>query len=318
VDEPPGPLGQAASIRQEGAVTATMSDISTGLSAVSNFGSQAETFGADALAGGTLQRAYLLILPPSSPAGGLAAAAMGAAGLAAEDLTGSSGGNTGNGVANVAETEFSGTVGNRIDFMFNPKQYTIEKSAKWEHSPDQASRPTATPVYVGSNQRSLSLEIFLDTNKNGWSGPKSVQTDVDLLFSCLQPTLMSVMLEEPSPPFVMFGWGENLSFLAYMESVRAEFQMFLPNGTPTRATCNIVMKEIPINLAKQNPTSGGRAQRTRTTVAGDTLASIATREYGRPTMWRAIAQANGIEDPTRVAPGTTLLIPPKTDAADLA
>ena len=50
-------------------------------------------------------------------------------------------------------------------------------------------------------------------------------------------------------------------------------------------------------------------------VAGDTMASIAYRAYGRPDQWRAIADANGIDDPTRVLPGTTLLVPPPLWAA---
>jgi nucleoid-associated protein YgaU len=46
-------------------------------------------------------------------------------------------------------------------------------------------------------------------------------------------------------------------------------------------------------------------------VAGDTLASIAYNEYGSAAGWRRIADANPfIDDPMRVKPGTTLVIPP--------
>jgi len=47
---------------------------------------------------------------------------------------------------------------------------------------------------------------------------------------------------------------------------------------------------------------------------GDSLASIAHSELGSPTQWRAVADFNGIEDPLRVRPGTTLLIPTRPDA----
>jgi nucleoid-associated protein YgaU len=50
-------------------------------------------------------------------------------------------------------------------------------------------------------------------------------------------------------------------------------------------------------------------------VAGDTLAAVAFREYGDATLWRAIADANLIDDPLRVRPGTELLIPPAVEAA---
>ena len=37
-------------------------------------------------------------------------------------------------------------------------------------------------------------------------------------------------------------------------------------------------------------------------LSGDRLASIATSEYGDPGNWRAIADANGIDDPFQVRP----------------
>ena len=44
--------------------------------------------------------------------------------------------------------------------------------------------------------------------------------------------------------------------------------------------------------------------------AGDTLHSVAYAEYGNPGFWRVLAEANGVDDPLRIAPGTALLIPP--------
>jgi nucleoid-associated protein YgaU len=44
-------------------------------------------------------------------------------------------------------------------------------------------------------------------------------------------------------------------------------------------------------------------------VAGDSLALLAWREYGDATAWRAIAEANGIDDPMALVPGTELVVP---------
>ncbi len=44
-------------------------------------------------------------------------------------------------------------------------------------------------------------------------------------------------------------------------------------------------------------------------VAGDSLQSLAWREYGNATAWRAIAEANGIDDPSRLPAGTELVLP---------
>ncbi len=49
-------------------------------------------------------------------------------------------------------------------------------------------------------------------------------------------------------------------------------------------------------------------------VAGDSLELLAYREYGDPTAWRVIAQANGIDDPQRLRPGAELIVPAPDEA----
>ena len=46
---------------------------------------------------------------------------------------------------------------------------------------------------------------------------------------------------------------------------------------------------------------GVRGPSRHTVTAGDSLASLAYREYGDPALWRALARYNGIDDPIRVA-----------------
>jgi nucleoid-associated protein YgaU len=70
------------------------------------------------------------------------------------------------------------------------------------------------------------------------------------------------------------------------------------------------MEEVVADSFRQNPTSGGlRSVRSYLMVEGDTLASVAYREYGQPGWWRPLAEANGIDDPMRVAAGTRVLVP---------
>jgi nucleoid-associated protein YgaU len=70
------------------------------------------------------------------------------------------------------------------------------------------------------------------------------------------------------------------------------------------------MEEMGGETSGQNPTSGALAARSvRTVVSGDSLPSMAYREYGDPTLWRALAEANEIDDPMRLPVGVTLLVP---------
>jgi nucleoid-associated protein YgaU len=90
-------------------------------------------------------------------------------------------------------------------------------------------------------------------------------------------------------------------------------------GQPVRAEVSLSLEEVATPLPNQNPTSGALAQRrTHTMIEGDSLASIAFKEYRNPGKWRAIAEANGIDDPMRVRPGMELLIPDSVEADSLS
>jgi nucleoid-associated protein YgaU len=56
-------------------------------------------------------------------------------------------------------------------------------------------------------------------------------------------------------------------------------------------------------------TQSADVTKTRRVKLGDTLSSIAGEEYNDPAMWRPIAEANGIDDPRSLTPGTVLAVP---------
>lgn len=193
-----------------------------------------------------------------------------------------------------------------IEFGFNPKEYTIQKSADWGRSSTTAAQKTSTPEFKGSGPRQLSLEVFLDQSMTRGD----VSKDVETLFACLTPLPEKLSANTPVPPFVKFCWGKTIEFTAFLKSVNAKYTLFTPEGVPLRAVCTISLEELPGEPGRQNPTSGGLAPlRMHTVVAGDTLQSVAYKEYGSPALWRALAEENQVDDPLRLRPGTHLRIP---------
>ncbi|GGS83912.1 hypothetical protein GCM10010270_65060 [Streptomyces violaceus] len=92
--------------------------------------------------------------------------------------------------------------------------------------------------------------------------------------------------------------------------MEATYSLFGTTGVPIRATCRLQLHEIPSKTKRQNPTSGAlTAQRVHRVVAGDSLQSLAWREYGNAAAWRSIAEANGIDDPSRLPAGAELVLP---------
>jgi nucleoid-associated protein YgaU len=195
----------------------------------------------------------------------------------------------------------------RIEFQFNPKELSLSKSAKWNRQSQKGSKKSDVPQFTGADPSKISLEMFLDASDT--QDDRVVKT-VEQLFACCVPTDESHQKKKGSPPWVIFHWGAITSFTAYVSSVTVKYTLFTAGGLPIRGTATVNIEEIAGEQKGQNPTSGGLAARTvHTVVAGDSLPSIAWREYGDPTLWRPIAERNGIDDPMRLPAGTALLIP---------
>jgi nucleoid-associated protein YgaU len=97
-----------------------------------------------------------------------------------------------------------------------------------------------------------------------------------------------------------------------LQSLNQRFTLFLPGGTPVRATLGCSFREwrSPELEARERKRSSADVARTRVLKRGESLSSIAAEEYNDPGLWRAIAELNGIHNPRRIAPGQVLAIPP--------
>lgn len=208
----------------------------------------------------------------------------------------------------------AGSPYDRINFDFNPKELSVSKAAKWSRTPQKKSKSSGVPQFEGSEPCKLTLEVFLDASD---IQDDSVVKNVEKLFSCCLPTPDSQ--DKPKPPWVIFHWGSLTSFTGYVTSVNAKYTLFMQGGLPIRATATVALEEITKVQPGQNPTSGAlSSSRVHTVLTGDTLASIAWREYGDPELWRGIAIANRIDDPMRLRAGSSVLIPSAEDLHDLA
>jgi LysM repeat protein len=197
-----------------------------------------------------------------------------------------------------------------VHFQFNPSQLVLSKSTQWTTRIAPKFRFAAIPQFNGADPYTMRIQIFLDSSMK--PGDTTVKDSVEALLSCCEVTSESIAANQPCTPMVFFQWGSfsTVNFVAYVSNVQATYTLFSPSGMPIRATCDLTITQIPHVTKGQNPTSGAlEASRTHRIVVGDTLASLAWREYGDATTWRAIARANGIDDPMRLQVGTELLIP---------
>ena len=202
-----------------------------------------------------------------------------------------------------------------IVFSYNPAEYSETFEGVWRRS-IQPATSGGTPQWVGYKPQDVTVKILLDE----FAVPPMVmplQAVVAQLKMMVKPTALSLGDGRATAPMVMFMWGDNIILdQAYIRSVRVNYQRFFL-GNPVRAEAEVHLSQVPFPapLPSTNPTSGGVATRkTRTMVAGDSLPSIAFEEYKDPNKWRALAEANGIDDPMRVKMGTVIAVPDRREA----
>jgi hypothetical protein len=198
----------------------------------------------------------------------------------------------------------------RIECMFNPNTYTYTKGNEWVqgagagHNMPQLEFSRGLPTM-------LSMQLFFDTYAQG-TDVRSTYTEAIWNLMLVDPSLKDPKTQKSRPPRVRFQWGQSWTFDAVITSIAQQFSLFLGNGTPVRATLDVMFQQSkdPADLPAQNPTSGGLGgERLWTVSAGDTLAWIAFKEYGDSTQWRRIAEANRLTSVRRLSLGTVLVIP---------
>ena len=198
-----------------------------------------------------------------------------------------------------------------IRCMFRPKEYTFTKSNRWTMG-RSTGRNVPQLEFSGGDAATLTMELFFDTYEQHMD-VRLQYTNRLWNFMKISPRRTNPRTGRGEPPRVEFRWGAAWSFKAVITQMTQRFTMFMPSGMPVRAVVNVTFSqaEEPGEFPFQNPTSYGLAGHTiRVVRDGDTIDWIAYEEYGNPTFWRRIADANNLENPQRLRPGQTLVVPP--------
>lgn len=192
--------------------------------------------------------------------------------------------------------------GESIPVKFNPTEYSLEKSITYA---DQSLPGFTSPVtqFTSGEAETLTMELFFDSYEEK-------QRDVREAYTKKVDALLHVDGSLHAPPICRFVWGE-LDFECVLQSASKQFTMFLSDGIPVRARVNVTFKEYnpPTWQTKETPRSSPDKTKLRRVTEDETLPLIAAAEYGDPTLWRPIAEANGIENPRSLTPGEELLVP---------
>ncbi|MGK7924978.1 MAG: LysM peptidoglycan-binding domain-containing protein [Spirulina sp.] len=189
-----------------------------------------------------------------------------------------------------------------IKVLFNPSQITMTIPG---------GKVDKNGLIKTEEQTSLSVNLFFDTTLAGYP-PENVQNYTKKIVSLTQPRIGK---EWKRLPLCQLIWGtisgKDSVLLAdcFLAKVTKTLTHFLEDGTPVRATldCSFTEWQEPKKQKKiENPIDDP----VRIVKKGETLSSIATEEFGDPSLWRIIADENRLMNPRQLSPGMVLTIPP--------
>jgi nucleoid-associated protein YgaU len=214
-----------------------------------------------------------------------------------------------------------------VKFDLNPEQILVTRQSSSTSRPN-ASANGGTPAGASASIFKKSAPPVITLNRVTFFGDE-VKSRCDQLMTWMSPgggllgALAGAAISAATggalnlasrPPTVIFQWGPPSAFLysGIINSVNVTYNRFAKDGSPLRAEVTIRLQEQPslLGLLATNPTSAGLpGRKAHTVTSGDSLARIATAQYGAPGRWRQIAETNGIDDPLRVRPGDRIYLP---------
>jgi hypothetical protein len=135
-------------------------------------------------------------------------------------------------------------------FLLEASEISTGSSASWQVARDSGGSDDPALEFTAAEPKTLSFELFFDT----------FETKESVYDRYVKPLegLTAIDSDLKRPPKVQVVWGSNgkalPSFEGVVESVGAKYTMFLPDGTPCRATVHLNMKAATkVSTKKQEP-----------------------------------------------------------------
>lgn len=200
--------------------------------------------------------------------------------------------------------------GEAIEVNFNPAEYNLSNSIQYsEKSIPGLDGPIGQ--YIAGNSTTLNVTFIFDTYEPPTlDNPNEGGTDVTAYTTKISDlTLIDGSLHRV--PKVTFSWG-SIGFTGIITDVKESYTMFLGNGMPVRAKVDVTFKSTYDIATKKrrSPLESPDRTKIRIVIQGDSLWSIAAREYQDAEKWKVIAKENGILNPLELYPGQVLKLPP--------
>lgn len=149
----------------------------------------------------------------------------------------------------------------KIEFQFNPKEFSISRSIETaQNGRDEKLRPKIS--FKGPNMVTINInEVTFDTYESGGDVRKLYVSPLLKAMDCskggmggaknslspfpFSPPMRNIPTKEKRPPLFTFTWGKNRYLRrCFVKQVDVTYKLFLPDGTPVRATAKITLSQV--------------------------------------------------------------------------
>ncbi|MEM7077154.1 MAG: hypothetical protein AAF513_00875 [Pseudomonadota bacterium] len=230
----------------------------------------------------------------------------------------------------------------RIDCLLNPEHVEVKRRAGVERNLSHGGLVTGTALgddplhFTGGGETEITMNLLFDT----MLVEQPVAEGAVPVEDARQLTAPLWLLSENQHQPNRFGrlnsvrliWGKAWNVRGVIASVAERLERFDVAGRPSRAWLRLQMLRIPeseeITQGEVVPPDAetpsdleaadmslvhAPAEVPDAPLASGRADEVAARYYGDPSRWRLVAWANDIDDPSRVEPGRSLIIPSKGD-----
>jgi hypothetical protein len=241
------------------------------------------------------------------------------------------------------------STGARIGCLLNPESIVLRRQAGVAPRLSVGGLVTGTTltddpiIHTGGGQTHLDLDLLFDVSLAGSSVQSEDVRDLtrplwELAENQRHPKAYG------KPPFVRFVWGKSWNIPGVVIAVAERLERFTSAGLPRRSWLRMRMRRMteqeavqPVGPAGQLLDGGreaiapgfdgrgvspeviaamgdgtrptGKWVSEETALAAERLDEIAFRYYGDASLWRLIADFNGISDPLRIDAGNPVELP---------
>lgn len=126
--------------------------------------------------------------------------------------------------------------GETLSTYYNPKEISVDRNAPWQSGPSGNGQDQPGLEFTEPEPMTLSTELQFDTFET--------KTNVYMEHIRSLELLARVDPKLKRPPLLDIDWGVGTPRMrGVVEQISVRYTMFLPDGTPCRATVNIRVRE---------------------------------------------------------------------------